>query len=177
MTTAAGQQRMATAIMNFDSHGHLEVHALPPRGGATRCDAAGTDARHDRGAYAALTNRIDQCRFDDSDAERLAEDFIAQDTDRVASWTTITGIELYLRGWVLNRGVGGGPGIQPRALYRIEPAAWPNHERVAKLVRRRQPVHCTVRREFRLGLTLRASDRRVLATRGREHALHAGRGT
>jgi hypothetical protein len=172
MTTAAEQQRMATAIMNFDSHGHLEVHEVPPRGGAARCEAAGIDERHHRGAFAALVNLIDERRFDD--AERLAGDFIARDTDRAESWTTITGIELYSRNWVLNRGVGGAPNILPRALYLIEPAEWLNHERVAH---RRQPVHCTVRREFRVRLPLRTSDRRALAARGRGPALNAGRST
>ena len=38
---------------------------------------------------------IKQRRFDE--AEALAVDFIAQDTDRAGSWTSIPAIEFYLR--------------------------------------------------------------------------------
>jgi hypothetical protein len=118
MTTAAERQRMAAAIVNFearrDAQGHLAVYNLPPGDGGGRYEVAGINERYNKTTCDQLVSLIAQRRYDD--AETLAENFIAQDTDGAAAWTTITGIEFYLRDSVFNRGAGGGARILQRAL-------------------------------------------------------------
>ena len=118
MTTAAERQRMAAAIVNFearrDAQGHLAVYNLPPGDGGGRYEVAGINERYNKATCDQLVSLIQQGRFDE--AETLAEDFIAQNTDLAESWTTITGIEFYLRDSVFNRGAGGGTRILQRAL-------------------------------------------------------------
>jgi hypothetical protein len=47
---------------------------------------------------------------------RCLTDFIAQDTDRAASWSDVPGLEFYFRDCVFNRGAGGAVRILQRAL-------------------------------------------------------------
>jgi hypothetical protein len=109
---------MAAAIVNFearrDAQGHLEVYNLPPDDGGGRYEVAGINERYNKETCDELVDLIQQGRFDD--AEQLAEDFIAQDTDLAGAWTTITGIEFYLRDGAFNRGHTGGARILQRAL-------------------------------------------------------------
>src|SRR5215475_15451260 len=113
MTTPEQRRRMAAAIVNFearrDSHGHLKVYQLPPEDGGGRYEVAGINERYNKDTVDVLVALLEQHRYDE--AEALADDFIAQDTDRAASWTSVPAIEFYLRDSVFNRGAGGAAKI------------------------------------------------------------------
>jgi lysozyme family protein len=64
---------------------------------------------------------IQQRRF--AEAENLAVDFIAEDTDRGAAWTSVPAIEFYVRDCIFNRGGTGGAGILQRTLGAIDDGA------------------------------------------------------
>jgi peptidoglycan hydrolase-like protein with peptidoglycan-binding domain len=122
------RRRMAAAIVNFearrDGQDHLAVYALPPGDGGGSYEVAGINERYNE--VAGINERynkdtadllvalIEQRRYDE--AEALAADFIAQDTDRAMSWTSVPAIEFYLRDSVFNRGAGGAARILQRAL-------------------------------------------------------------
>jgi peptidoglycan hydrolase-like protein with peptidoglycan-binding domain len=118
MATPEQRRRMAVAIVNFearrDSHGHLKVYKLPPGDGGGKYEVAGINERYNKDTADALVSLIAQKKFDE--AEALAVDFIADDTERAASWTGVPAIEFYLRDSVFNRGAGGGARILQRAL-------------------------------------------------------------
>ena len=118
MTTPEQRRRMAAAIVNFearrDSKRHLMVYKLPEGDGGGRYEVAGINERYNKDTADVLVSLIDQRRFDE--AEALAADFIAQDTDRAASWTSVPALEFYLRDSVFNRGAGGAARILQRAL-------------------------------------------------------------
>ena len=118
MTTPEQRRRMAAAIVNFearrDSKRHLMVYKLPEGDGGGRYEVAGINERYNKDTVDVLVSLIDQRRFDE--AKALAADFIAQDTDRAASWTSVPALEFYLRDSVFNRGAGGAARILQRAL-------------------------------------------------------------
>jgi hypothetical protein len=118
MATPEQRQRMAAAIVNFearrDKDGHLMIYHPPKGDGGGAFEVAGINARYNRKTAGTLVALIHQHRFDE--AEQLATDFIARDTDSVASWTSVPAIEFYLRDCVFNRGATGGARILQRAL-------------------------------------------------------------
>lgn len=118
MATPEQRRRMATTIVNFearrDSNGHLKVYKLPAGDGGGRYEVAGINERYNKDTVDVLVSLIKQKRFDE--AEALAADFIAEETDRATAWTGIPAIEFYLRDSVFNRGAGGGARILQRAL-------------------------------------------------------------
>ncbi|MER9465368.1 M15 family metallopeptidase [Mesorhizobium sp. M0482] len=109
---------MAAAIVNFearrDSSGHLKVYKLPAGDGGGTYEVAGINERYNKDTADALVSLIGQKGFDE--AEALAVDFVADETDRAASWTSIPAIEFYLRDCVFNRGAGGAARILQRGL-------------------------------------------------------------
>jgi hypothetical protein len=118
MSTSEQRTRMAAAILSFearrDREGHLAVYPLPEGDGGGRYEVAGINERYNKETVDVLVSLIQQRRYDE--AERLATEFIAQDTDRVSSWTSVPAIEFYLRDSVFNRGASGGARILQRAL-------------------------------------------------------------
>jgi peptidoglycan hydrolase-like protein with peptidoglycan-binding domain len=112
------RHQMAEAIFNFearrDKQGHLAVYFLPPGDGGGRYEVAGINERYNRDTADLLVNLIKQERY--QEAEKIAIDFIAQDTDRVKSWTVVPAIEFYLRDCAFNRGLSGAARIVQRAL-------------------------------------------------------------
>jgi peptidoglycan hydrolase-like protein with peptidoglycan-binding domain len=118
MTTAAQRRRMAAAIVEFearrDKQGHLMVYKLPKGDGGGRYEVAGINELYNKETVDVLVSLLQQKRYDE--AEALADDFIAQDTDRAGSWTNIPAIEFYLRDSVFNRGANGAARILQRAL-------------------------------------------------------------
>ena len=118
MSTPEQRQRMAAAIVNFeerrDSQGHLKVYKLPPGDGGGRYEVAGINEHYNKATVDVLVSLVEQHHYDE--AEALATNFIAQDTDRAASWTHVAAIEFYLRDCVFNRGATGGARILQRAL-------------------------------------------------------------
>lgn len=118
MANAEQRLRMAKAIVNFearrDKDGHLKIYMLPPDDGGGKYEVAGINERYNKETADALVNLINQKKFDE--AETLATEFIAEDTDRAATWTRIPGIESYLRDCMFNRGRGGAARILQRAL-------------------------------------------------------------
>ncbi len=118
MTTPEQRRRMAAAIVAFearrDAKGHLAVYKLPAGDGGGSYEVAGINERFNKDTADVLVSLIEQGRFDE--AEALAADFIAQDTDRASSWTSVPALEFYLRDSVFNRGAGGAARILQRAL-------------------------------------------------------------
>jgi hypothetical protein len=118
MTTPEERRRMATSILDFEARrnakGHLTIYNLPAGDGGGRYEVAGINERYNKDTADVLVLLIKQRRF--NEAEALAVDFIAQDTDRARSWTSIPAIEFYLRDSVFNRGGRGGARIMQRAL-------------------------------------------------------------
>jgi D-alanyl-D-alanine carboxypeptidase/Putative peptidoglycan binding domain/Predicted Peptidoglycan domain len=118
MSTPEMRRRMAAEIVNYearrDAKGHLKVYNLPKRDGGGRYEVAGINERYNKETADALVGLIGQKKF--AEAEALAVDFIAQDTDRVSSWSKIPSVEFYLRDCCFNRGLGGAARILQRAL-------------------------------------------------------------
>jgi hypothetical protein len=84
MSTPEQRRQMATAILSFearrDSKGHLQVYQLPAGDGGGRYEVAGINERYNKATADALVSLIERRRF--TEAENLAVDFIAEDTDR-----------------------------------------------------------------------------------------------
>jgi len=118
MTTPQERTRMAKAILDFearrDKNGHLQVYELPAGDGGGRYEVGGINERYNKETCDSLVALVKAKRF--AEAEALAIDFIAQDTDRVVTWTRIPALEFFFRDSVFNRGGGGGARILQRAL-------------------------------------------------------------
>jgi lysozyme family protein len=113
MSTAAQRLRMAETIKNFearrDRKGRLQVYDLPPGDGGGAYEVAGINQRYNRKTCDKLVALVRAGRY--ADAEALANEFIAKDTDAVAKWSTIPAIEFYLRDSCFNRGAKGAATI------------------------------------------------------------------
>jgi hypothetical protein len=110
--------RMAKAIMDFearrDKQGHLVVYNLPANDGGGRYEVAGINEKYDKPVCDQLVSLVNAGRFDE--AENVAEEYIASNTDPAARLTTIPSIESYLRDCVFNRGPTGAIKILQLAL-------------------------------------------------------------
>jgi peptidoglycan hydrolase-like protein with peptidoglycan-binding domain len=104
--------------MNFearrDSKGHLAVYNLPAGDGGGRYEVAGINEKYNKEIVDVLVELLRHQKYDE--AEATAIDFIAQNTDRVASWSSTPSIEFYLRDCCFNRGYRGAARILQRAL-------------------------------------------------------------
>src|SRR3954454_21733684 len=122
MTTSEQRRQMAAAIVDLearrDAAGNLMVYHSPTGDGGGTYEIAGITARYNRSTAKMLVGLIGRRQFEE--AERLAIDFVARNTDCAASWTSVPGIEFYLRDCVFNRGATGGALILQRALG-VEP--------------------------------------------------------
>lgn len=109
---------MAKIIVDFearrDAHGRLVVYFLPPGDGGGRYEVAGINERFNKVVCDELVALVESGRQDE--AERRAAEFIAEDTDVAAGWTSNIAIEFYLRDCVFNRGRGGAAWILQKAL-------------------------------------------------------------
>jgi hypothetical protein len=118
MTTSEQRRQMAAAIVDFearrDASGHLMVYHPPAGDGGGTYEVAGINARYNRSTAKILVGLIGKQRFEE--AEHLAVDFIARNTDCAASWTDVPAVEFYLRDCVFNRGATGAARILQRAL-------------------------------------------------------------
>lgn len=118
MTTPEQRWQMAAAIVDLEARrdpaGHLMVYRPPTGDGGSAYEVAGINARYNRLTAKTLAGLIARQRFEE--AERLATDIIARNTDCAASWTCVPAIESYLRDCVFNRGATGGALILQRAL-------------------------------------------------------------
>ncbi|MGC2775945.1 MAG: M15 family metallopeptidase [Bradyrhizobium sp.] len=118
MTTSELRRQMAAEIVDFearrDAAGHLMVYHPPTGDGGGVYEVAGINARYNRSTAKMLLGLIGRQRFDE--AERLAIDFVARNTDCAASWTDVPAVEFYLRDCVFNRGARGAALILQRAL-------------------------------------------------------------
>ena len=117
MATSRDRDRMAAAIMNFEArreNGHLAIHHLLAIDGGGTYEVAGINEKYNKETADVLVALIEEERF--AEAEALALDFIAQDTDRASSWSRVPAIEFYLRDCMFNRGARGAARILQRAL-------------------------------------------------------------
>lgn len=120
-TTAGSTVRlaMAQAIVNFearrDPKGKIKVYLLPSVDGGGDFEVAGINERYNHDEAWTLRRLIEADRQDE--AERLACEYVAQYTDRAASWCHNPGVEFYLRDCTFNRGPGGAAKILQRALH------------------------------------------------------------
>ena len=87
MTTPEQRRQMAAAIVDFearrDAADHLMVYHPPAGDGGGAYEVAGINARYNRSTAKTLAGLIGRQRFEE--AERLATDFIARNTDCAAS--------------------------------------------------------------------------------------------
>jgi hypothetical protein len=128
MTTPEQRQQMAAAIVDFearrDAAGHLMVYHPPTGDGGGAYEVAGINARYNRSTAKTLAGLIGQRRYDD--AERLAIDFIARNSDCAAAWTDVPAVEFYLRDCVFNRGGRSASRWTARSdPRRGRPSPWP----------------------------------------------------
>jgi hypothetical protein len=118
MSTPEQRRRMAAEIINFearrDHQGRLAVYKLPPNDGGGRYEVAGINEHYNKETCDVLVELIEQGKY--AEAEALAEDFIAQDTDRVGSWSGVPALEFYFRDCNFNRGFRGAARILQGAL-------------------------------------------------------------
>jgi hypothetical protein len=118
MSTPDQRRKMAAAIVNFearrDAQGHLAVYDLPAGDGGGRYEVAGINERYNKDTADKLVALVRAGSF--GEAEAVAAEFIAKDTDVAAGWTKVPAIESYLRDSVFNRGAKGGARILQRAL-------------------------------------------------------------
>ncbi|BAM87511.1 hypothetical protein S58_15030 [Bradyrhizobium oligotrophicum S58] len=118
MTPSEQRRQMAAEIVDFearrDAAGHLTVYYPPTGDGGGAYEVAGINARYNRLTAKRLAGLIARQRYDD--AERVATDFIARNTDCAAAWTDVPAVEFYLRDCVFSRGARGAALILQRAL-------------------------------------------------------------
>jgi hypothetical protein len=110
--------KMAKSIVDFearrDAQGHLRVYNLPASDGGGHYEVAGINERYHPQEAAKLRDLINASRYDE--AEAYAAKVIAEYTDVVSKWTTVPGIEAYLRDCAFNRGPGGAAKVLQMAL-------------------------------------------------------------
>lgn len=109
MSTAEQRLQMAKTIIDFearrDGDGHLMIYNLPANDGGGRYEVAGINERYDKPVADKLVGLIRAKKFDE--AEGVAEEYIAANTDPAARLTNIPSVECILRDTVFNRGVRG----------------------------------------------------------------------
>lgn len=117
MSTAAEREQMAAEIVKFEERrvdGHIAVYHLPANDGGGTYEVAGINDKYNKETVDVLVSLINQGRY--AEAEALAADYIAQDTDRVSSWSKIPALEFYFRDCNFNRGFRGASRILQRAV-------------------------------------------------------------
>ena len=118
MTPSEQRRQMAAEIVNFearrDAAGHLMIHYPPTGDGGGTYEVAGINSRYNRVTAKMLARLIARQRYDD--AERVAAEFIARNTDCAASWTDVPAVQFYLRDCVFSRGARGAALIFQHAL-------------------------------------------------------------
>lgn len=117
MSTQSDRRRMAVTILQFEArreNGHLAVYELPPEDGGGTYEVAGINDKYNKDVVDVLVKLINKERYDE--AEAIAVDFIAEETDRAAGWTTVPALEFYLRDMIFNRGARGAAKILQDAL-------------------------------------------------------------
>lgn len=109
MTTQDQRLRMAGAIIDFearrDAQNRLTVYQLPSGDGGGRFEVAGINERYDRPVAYQLAGLIQKGDYDE--AERVACVYIAHFTDGVRDWSSVPGVEFFLRDTAFNRGLKG----------------------------------------------------------------------
>ncbi len=119
MSSPSVRLKMAHAILNFearrDKQGHLAVYNLPAGDGGGRYEVAGINERYDKDVVDKLVALLNEGRY--QEAEDLATEYIASNTDTVVSWTQSDPVEFYLRDTEFNRGLGGAAKILQMALH------------------------------------------------------------
>lgn len=118
MTTPEQRLKMASIIINYearrDQQGHLMVYHLPAGDGGGKYEVAGINEKFNKQVCDQLVALVEAKKF--AEAEAVANEFIAKDTDRAADWTTIPAFEFFFRDCVFNRGGKGGARIVQRAV-------------------------------------------------------------
>jgi uncharacterized protein (TIGR02594 family) len=109
MSTPADRLRMAKAILDFearrDSKGNLMVYNLPANDGGGAFEVAGINEKYDREMAYRLRDLVNAGKY--QEAELLATNYIASNTDNAAKYTKVPAIESYSRDILFNRGEGG----------------------------------------------------------------------
>lgn len=109
MSSPIQRTQMAHAIVDFearrDSKGHLMVYNLPSSDGGGRYEVAGINERYDKPICDKLVQLIRSGQY--NEAEQVATEYIAKNTDPAAKITAVPSLECYLRDIVFNRGLVG----------------------------------------------------------------------
>lgn len=119
MTTPEQRLRMAAAILDFEARRDpqtkkLVVYKLPKVDGGGKFEVAGINERYHPVMAQALADLINAGQHEE--AERKATEYLASYTDGVRTWTTVPGVEFFLRDCAFNRGPTGAARILQRAL-------------------------------------------------------------
>jgi hypothetical protein len=118
MSTPEERLKIAKSILDFearrDKKGRLAVFQLPSGDGGGRFEVAGINERNHPDEAQALADLIAAGKFEE--AERRAIEFMVTFTDTVATWSSVTAVESYLRDSCFNRGPKGAARILQRAL-------------------------------------------------------------
>jgi peptidoglycan hydrolase-like protein with peptidoglycan-binding domain len=118
MTTNKERLLIASQIVNWearrDSQGHFVVYKLPAGDGGGEYEVAGINNKYHPVAAKKLKDLVENKQYDQ--AESYATAYIAEYTDKVKSWTSVNGIEAFLRDSYFNRGPTGSARIFQIAL-------------------------------------------------------------
>lgn len=109
MSTPEQRLEFARDIINFEARrdraGHLTVYKLPSNDGGGSYEVAGINERYDGPQVRHLVQLLRAGKYDE--AEKYAEEYIAENTDPAALLTHIPMLESNLRDIVFNRGQTG----------------------------------------------------------------------
>ncbi len=120
LTAAAQTRRMKIATQmvkwegRYNSKGELQVYKLPANDGGGRYEVAGLNEKYNPDVVNKLVALVEAKKF--AQAEELAAESIAKDTDPIAAYFKNPGLEAYMRDTAFNRGHTGAIKVLQLAL-------------------------------------------------------------
>ncbi len=97
-----------------DKDGKLRVYDLPSNDGGGSFEVAGINERYDGPMARRLRKLVESGKH--AEAEKLAIEYIAENTDKAATWVKHPALEFFMRDCVFNRGATGAAKILQIAL-------------------------------------------------------------
>ena len=118
IVTGTRRTRIGRKIVEWearrDKQGRIQVYQLPANDGGGRYEVAGINEKYDPEEAKKLAALVKAGMYQQVEDE--AADYIAKNTDRVASLVTNAGLDAFLRDCTFNRGFGGATKILQLAL-------------------------------------------------------------
>ncbi len=97
-----------------DKNGKLRIYALPSNDGGGSFEIAGINERYDGPMARRLRKLVESGKQDE--AEAIAVEYIASNTDKAATWSKNEALQFFLRDCIFNRGETGATKIMQIAL-------------------------------------------------------------